>query len=86
MVISDLLTIGGSMVIVTIFTEVVKRTIAMSEAQVTRFGPLLAIVLGIATSVAAALAPVGDVPAAALTGLLAGAGASGIYSFTKVTR
>jgi hypothetical protein len=86
MEISELLTLGGAVVVVTIITEVVKRTLAMSEAQITRFGPLLAVLLGIAATCGAAVAQSADIPSAVLTGLLAGASAAGIYSFTKATR
>ncbi len=86
MEVADLLTLGGAAIIVTIVVEVVKRTLAMTEAQVTRFGPLLAIVIGIAATVGASIAQNAPLDAAILTGLLAGATASGVYSFAKAAR
>lgn len=86
MEVSELLTLGGAVVVVTIVTEVVKRTLNMSEAQITRFGPLLAVIVGIIATCGAAFAQNAAYDAAILTGLLAGASAAGIYSFTKVTR
>lgn len=84
MEIGELLTISGAVVIVTIVVEVAKRTLGLSDVQVTRFGPLLSIVAGIVTTVGAAVVQAADIPTAFLTGLLAGAAASGIYSYTKV--
>ena len=86
MEVADLLTLGGAAIIVTIVVEVVKRTLAMTEAQITRFGPLLAIVIGIAATVGASIAQNAPLDAAILTGLLAGATASGVYSFAKAAR
>jgi hypothetical protein len=87
MQVEELLTLGGAAVIVTIVTEVIKRATAMSEAQVTRFGPLLSIALGIGVACAAAFASsTFDYASAILTGLLAGASASGIYSYSKAVR
>jgi hypothetical protein len=86
MEVSELLTLGGAVVVVTIVVEVIKRALAMDEAAITRFGPFLAIAVGIVTTCAAAVAQTAPLDAAVLTGLLAGASASGIYSFTKVTR
>lgn len=86
MAINELLTLGGAAIIVTIVVEVIKRALAMSEAAITRFGPLLAVVVGIVTAGLAAVSlPGSDISSAILTGLLAGASASGIYSFTKST-
>jgi hypothetical protein len=86
MEVTDLLTLSGAAIIVTIVVEVVKRAAALTEAQVTRFGPLLAIVIGIAATVGASVAKSAPLDAAILTGLLAGATASGVYSFTKAVR
>lgn len=86
MEVTELLTLAGAAIVVTILTEVIKRAAALTEDQVARFGPLLAVVLGVAITVAAAVYAQTDLVAAALTGLLAGASASGIYSYTKVTR
>jgi hypothetical protein len=88
MTVAEAATLGGAVVIVTILTEVIKRATAMDEAQVARFGPLIAVFLGIVVTVAASLAQGADPVAGALTGLIAGASASGIYSYAKplVTR
>jgi hypothetical protein len=86
MVVSDLLTLGGAAAVVTIAVEVIKRATAMSDAAITRFGPLLSVGLGIAFVCGAALAKGAPLDEAILTGLLAGAAASGIYSFAKGVR
>jgi len=86
MEVNELLTLGGAAIVVTIMTEVIKRATALSEAQVTRFGPLLSVVLGVGVACAAAVTQSADIAAAVLTGLLAGASASGIYSYTKIAR
>jgi len=84
MSVEELLTLGGATIVVTIVVEVIKRALAMSEAAVTRFGPLLAVGVGVLVVTAAAFAQGARLDAAILTGLLAGAAASGIYSFTKI--
>lgn len=86
MTVTDLLTLGGATAVVVIVVEVIKRAAAMSEAQVARFGPLMSIGVGIVACVAAGLAKGAPIDEAALTGLLAGAAASGVYSFAKSTR
>jgi|WetSurMetagenome_2_1015567.scaffolds.fasta_scaffold03982_4 hypothetical protein len=83
MQVSDVLTLGGATILVTIAVEVVKRTLAMTEAQTARFGPLMSIGFGVLFVVGAAWSQTADIPNALLTGLLAGAAASGIYGYAK---
>lgn len=83
MELSDLLTLGGASIIVVIVTEVIKRAANLSAEANARFGPLLAVFVGVVACVAAAASTASDLGQAALTGLLAGASAAGIYSFTK---
>ena len=84
MEVNELLTLAGAAIVVTILTEVIKRALALTEEAVTRFGPLISVVLGVAVTVGAGITQGADLVSAALTGLLAGASASGIYSYTKV--
>ena len=86
MEVSELLTLAGAAIVVTILTEVIKRALAMTEPQVARFGPLLSVVLGVAICIGASLYAGAELVAGALTGLLAGASASGVYSYTKALR
>jgi zinc transporter ZupT len=91
---STLLTVAGLTVAVTILVEVIKRAAALSEAQVSRWGALLAVGVGVLlaliTYVALAFDGSMDVTGGAivqvfLTGLLAGAAAGGIYKSQKAT-
>ena len=83
MTVNDLLTLGGAMTLVTIVVEVIKRAAALTPEATSRFGPLLSIVVGVAFCVGAGVAKGAALDEAALTGILAGAGASGIWSFAK---
>lgn len=89
---TTLLTVAGLTVAVTILVEVVKRAAALTEAQVSRWGALLAIGTGIVVAALAYVALVFDGTMALsgsaivqvfLTGLLAGAAAGGIYKSQK---
>jgi hypothetical protein len=86
MEVSELLTLAGAAIVVTILTEVIKRALALSEAQIARFGPLLSVLLGVAVCVGASLYAGADIVVGALTGMLAGASASGVYSYAKAVR
>lgn len=83
MEVAEVLTLAGATIVVTILTEITKRAAKMDDEAIGRFGPLLACVYGVVIVVAASLSQGVDPVAGALTGLLAGAGASGIYSYTK---
>jgi len=87
MTVAEVVTLGGAIVVVASVTEVIKRAAAMTDVQVARFGPLIAVFLGVVVTVAAS-AQGTDAVAGGLTGLIAGASASGIYSYAKpmVTR
>ena len=84
--VNDLLTLGGASIVVTILVEIIKRAAAMSDAQISRFGPLLSVGLGVVIACAAAFSQSAAYSEAILTGILAGATASGIYSFAKGAR
>lgn len=86
MTVADLLTLGGAAAIVTIIVEVIKRAAALNDAQIARFGPLMSVVVGMVVTIGAAFAQSAPYDEAVLTGLLAGAAASGIYSFAKGAR
>lgn len=78
-----LLTVAGNAPVVIVLVEAVKLALGLSPASVERFGPLLAIVVGIVVAEFAALA-LGqsgrDLSRAVLTGLVSGATAMGIYN------
>jgi hypothetical protein len=76
---SDLLTLGGLAIIVTIVFKVVELALSLTPALKSRFGPLISIVIGIVLAEAAALSLGSDFFQAAITGLLAGTTASGLY-------
>ena len=82
--IGSLLTIGGNAIVVGIAVELIKRTLALTPELQDRFGPLLSVGLGIGTAVVAALLTGVDLAAAVLTGFMAGAVASGVYSLKSV--
>lgn len=82
--VADLLTLVGLTPIVMIFVEAVKRFLALTDAAVKRFGPVLSIGSGVLLAEAAAgwLITQGtavDVGQAALTGAVAGAISAGLY-------
>ncbi len=80
--IANLTSVAGAVVLVTILVEVIKRAAALTSAAVDRFGPALAIALGVVVVVAATLLTAPITPAgvgqAVLTGILAGAAAAGL--------
>lgn len=89
---SEAITLGGATILVSVLVEVLKRSLAWGQAQVDRFGPLVAVVVGILVVVLLAAAmgnlagpdPAQAVASAIITGVLAGAAASGLYDGTKV--
>ena len=82
--IGSLLTIGGNAIVVGIAVELIKRTLALAPELQDRFGPLLSVGLGIALAGAAAFLTAADISAGILTGFMAGAVASGVYSLKSV--
>jgi hypothetical protein len=82
--VADLLTLAGLTPIVMVFTELVKRTLAMTDEATKRFAPLLSVGSGILLALAAAgwLMSQGipvDLGQTILTGGVAGALAAGLY-------
>jgi len=82
--IQDLLTVGGSTVLVVLLMAVISKAITFDTA---RFGALVDIVLGVIVVALANVSAVADVKLgwgeAILTGVLAGAAASGLYDAGK---
>lgn len=80
---TDLLTIGGASILTNLLMEVGKRTLALPESTVDRFGSLAAMLLGIAIVVVVTvlIAPVTllAIAQAVLVGMFAGFQAIGIY-------
>jgi hypothetical protein len=76
---SDLLTLGGAAVLVTIIFKVLELALQLSDESKKRFGPLLSIAIGIVIVEAASLSLAADLFQGFVTGLLAGAVASGLY-------
>ncbi len=77
--VSDVLTVGGSTIVVGLLIEILKRAMAWSASTVDRFGPLVAAVFGIVLVLAAAVSQgQTDYLQAALTGFLGGLSAAGL--------
>lgn len=77
----DLLTFGGLSVAVLIVFELVKRVWQPDATALHRFGPAVAIFLGVVLGGGAALLQGTDVANAVLLGLTVGATASGLYTW-----
>jgi hypothetical protein len=81
----DVLTVAGATIVVVILTGAVKTAIPNFDSA--RFGALLAIGFGVAIVAGANATALADVrldwASAALTGILAGASASGLYDAGK---
>lgn len=85
--VAAVLTLAGAGLVVSPLVEVVIRALAWDEPTQGRFGPLLALALGIVVVVAAAAASGGNLPQAVLTGAMAGFMAMGIHGLvTSATR
>jgi len=85
LVISDLTTVAGLSLVVTLIVAVIKKAAAWDTAFEDRFVPLLAVGLGILLGGGAALYLGQDPVQALLTGLLAGTASQGIQqTLTKV--
>ena len=76
---TDLLTIGGAAVLVSLLVEVIKRTWQWTDAVVDRFAPIVSLGIGIVVVVVATLSTGGDILQGLLTGLFAGFTACGLY-------
>lgn len=82
--VGSLLTLAGLAPVLAAFVELVKRTLGLTEAQTSRFGPILSVASGILLALAAAgwQTTQGisvDAGQAALTGALAGFASAGLY-------
>lgn len=80
---TDLLTVAGATVVVTIIVEVLMRAIKPSPETKDRIGPLVAVGVGVLVVGAAALYNGADLGQALLTGLLSGAAAIGLYDVAR---
>ncbi len=86
MVTADLLTIAGAAIVVSILVEVIKRLFTLDDAAITRFGPALAVVIGLVIGGGASLYQSADLVQGLLTGLLAGASSMGLYNGVQTAR
>lgn len=78
--VNALLTLVGNAVVVMLLVELAKRTLALTDEQIDRFGPLMAIGSGIVLALAAAFylgRPLAD---AIMLGFISGVVASGLYA------
>jgi hypothetical protein len=75
----DVLTVATLGAIVTFITEVILRAWAPPAATKDRFGPLLALIVGVAFASAAAIVTGQDLFAGVLVGLVAGGMGMGIH-------
>lgn len=83
---ADLITLAGASVVVGILVEIAKRALGWTAATVDRFGPLLAVVIGLVLVTSAGIAQGADPLQSALTGLLAGATSGGLYDLANASR
>lgn len=74
-----LVTVGGISTVVTIVTEIVLRAANPSAATKDRFGPLLALTLGVAFGVVGAISQGVDPLTGILLGIVSGGGGMGIH-------
>lgn len=82
--VADLLTLVGLTPVVMVFVELLKRTLAMTDAAVKRYGPVLSVGSGIllALTTSGWLTTQGrvvDLGQSVLTGFVAGALTAGLY-------
>lgn len=83
--VASLLTLAGNAAVVALVVTLIKRTMALTAAQVDRYGPVLAVGTGVVLAELATIvtnaASFGakDVTQAALTGLVSGCLSSGLY-------
>lgn len=85
-------TLAGASILVGILVEALKRSLAWGQAQVDRFGSLVAIVVGVlvvallnaAQGLIAGPNPWQPLAVSVITGILAGAAASGLYDGTAL--
>lgn len=78
-------TVSGVGFFITIITEVILRAANPSGPAKDRFGPLLALIVGVVLAVAGAIATATDPLVGVLTGLVAAGVAMGIHDFATGT-
>jgi hypothetical protein len=83
---AEILTVGGAAVVVGILTEVLKRVWKPTDEQLDRFGPFLSLVVALVIVVPTGILNGQDVIQSALTAILAGATAAGLYDLTTPVR
>lgn len=79
----SLLTVAGATVVVSIVVGVILRALNLSPESKDRFGPLIAIIVGVVIVGAVALYTGADIAQALITGLLAGSASMGLYDTVK---
>lgn len=84
--VAQVLGVGTAALIVSLICEVIIRALAWDSATQGRFGPLLAVGVGILAVGGAALSLHGDIAQAVLTGLLAGATAMNLHDLGSGTQ
>lgn len=82
--VESLLTVGGLTILVTALTEVILRAWRPTADQQDRFGPLIAMVIGVGAAVTAGLYTGGDLFQAVLAGVLVGWGSMGAHDTARV--
>lgn len=85
MEVADLLTLAGLSAATTLVFSVVKRLWQPSAEALDRFGPAVAIALGLMLGGGAGLVAHGDLAQAAINGVLAGLSSMGMYNLASTT-
>lgn len=84
---ADVLTLGGASIVVSLLVGVLMSALGWTKPANAdtkdRFGPLLALLVGVLVVGGFAIASGGDPVAAVLTGLLAGNGSMGVHDVAK---
>ena len=85
MTVADLLTLGGLAIATSLVFSLVKRMWQPDPDTLDRFGPAIAILLGLMLGGGAALSQQADIAQAAINGVLAGLSAMGMYDIASRT-
>ncbi len=79
----EVITFGGASIVVAILFEAIKAAWKPSDESLSRFGPLMALGIGVVLITPFGWYQGADLVASALVGFMAGASASGLYGTTK---
>jgi hypothetical protein len=77
--VATLATTAGAVILVVALIQVIRNLLAFTDAQIKRFGPTLAIALGLVIAIPAALYAGADPGQAVVNGIMAGLAAMGLY-------